>query len=317
LVNYVVNKTLAGLFVDNITANYFNGNLPEGSIDFRSGDALASLTRGLIEFFGAALGCTDGTIHFYAGETLPEIHQSLGITYAAFIEFINILLGVTAGAGVSQADNNAIRALLYSTRQQIVYSPPSLCNNYSYAYNLTNSQLVTAVVNATLFSLVNNVVTAPYFNGQQPPGSPNFVQDPIAQASLLQGLVDFFGQPTVLGCTDGTIPPYTGHSLVEIHRSLGIGDVAFNSFVSQLLNVLVSFKVSNADVQLVGEALNSLRPAIADFPDRDPQFKVPSYFAAGYQAAVIVCSFFGALLLVLAAIGITVYLSTLKSDGES
>jgi hypothetical protein len=43
--------------------------------------------------------------------------------------------------------------------------------------------------------------------GVQPAASTDFLTDSVALAALQQGLVEFFG--AALGCSDGSIPPYS------------------------------------------------------------------------------------------------------------
>jgi len=123
----IVTATIGGLVTSPITKIYFNGVQPRGSTNYLasySATKLAGLKNGLIIFFGETLGCVNDPIFQYAGLPLNVIHQYMGVTNSAFDEFNKILLGVTAAAGVSIADNAVIATVLESTRPQIVITIP-------------------------------------------------------------------------------------------------------------------------------------------------------------------------------------------------
>jgi len=65
--------------------------------------ATTNLANHLVQFFGAALGCTDPSYPPYTGNTdLHAVHIALPIGSFEFSAFNNIVIGVMAGAGVSQ-----------------------------------------------------------------------------------------------------------------------------------------------------------------------------------------------------------------------
>jgi len=82
-----------------------------------------------------------------------------------------------------------ILAFTFAEEQQ------SLCTKYSQILNLTNKQLVTAVVNGVVPKLVAaNTPTKKFFDGTFPAGSTNFLAPSNAPAltALVDSLVQFF-----------------------------------------------------------------------------------------------------------------------------
>lgn len=69
----------------------FLGARPTGSTAYTTTPtALANLKKLLIEFFGAALGCSDTTIAAYTGRNLTTIHQVY--YYFFLIYFLSFVL---------------------------------------------------------------------------------------------------------------------------------------------------------------------------------------------------------------------------------
>src|SRR5689334_15350099 len=94
-----------------------------------------------------------------------------------------------------------------------IASAQSICDRYSVIKNITNAQLVGAVVGGTF----QNITAAgspikSYFDGSfiNFPGGRtiNFLTDTNSQATLSLHLVQFFGM--ALSCTDKTIATYAG-----------------------------------------------------------------------------------------------------------
>lgn len=84
----------------------------------------------------------------------------------------------------------------------------SICDKYSNILRVTNLQLVTNVVTATIAALLKDPLELPFFNGKQPPGSTDFTTNTRAAARLSSQLINFFGG--ALGCSDGSVPAYVG-----------------------------------------------------------------------------------------------------------
>jgi hypothetical protein len=90
----------------------------------------------------------------------------------------------------------------------------------------------------------------------------NFLTNPAAAKVLVNGLVTYFGNARVLGCTDGSVGRYTGPTLSVVHRGMGVDERAFNFFNSMMLNVMRKYGVSAIDVQTVLQLLNATKSEI-------------------------------------------------------
>jgi len=123
LVSAVVSGTV-GAALGSPLKQFFDGTTPAGSTNFTSAansGALTTLEFNLVQFFGGALGCTDGTITTYTGPSMQIVHQNMPITLTYFQTFCSALLGVMGGFGVSQTDLNTVNATLQTTL-------PAICN---------------------------------------------------------------------------------------------------------------------------------------------------------------------------------------------
>jgi truncated hemoglobin YjbI len=268
LVTTVVTSTIPGLVAANTpTKRYFDGTFPAGSTNFlapENANALAALVDSLVQFFGGALGCADGTISPYTGPSMAKVHSMMGITDVAF-EFFNLqVITVMRSAGVQAADLAAVLSLLESLRSAIVQPmTPSICDKYSQALRLKNIDLVTSVVTKVFgFITQPGTVTVRYFNGQFPQGSTNFLTNSGALRNLVNGLVAFFGG--ALGCTDGSIGPYTGGSLKDVHTGMGVTVPAFEFFNFNVIVVMRQAGVVPKDLSAVLGVLNSTKDSIVN-----------------------------------------------------
>jgi hypothetical protein len=135
----------------------------------------------------------------------------------------------------------------------IQFASNSLCDKYSKALGFTNLQLITAVVQGTEQGLLANATTAPFFTGKRPTGSTNFSAGGAPLQSLTDGLVKFFGK--ALGCTDGTIQPYTGLALDVIHANMGVDNNTFDIFNTILLSVTSGAGVTAPDNLIISGVL--------------------------------------------------------------
>jgi len=149
--------------------------------------------------------------------------------------------------------------LLFVTLFALYYSQ-SICDKYSQQLNLTNKLLVSTVVGGVI-----KKVTAPktptlkYFNGMKPDNSTNFLDPANADQlkALTDSLVSFFGD--ALGCSDGTIQPYSGPSMSKVHQRMGIATYEFNFFNDQVVAVLKAAGVSDVDQVAVKIVLSGLK----------------------------------------------------------
>jgi len=139
----------------------------------------------------------------------------------------------------------------------------SICDFYSTAKNLSNNALVSAVVSGTVGAALGSPLKQ-FFDGTTPAGSTNFTNAANSGklTTLEFNLVQFFGG--ALGCTDGTITPYTGPSMQIVHQNMPITLTYFQTFCSALLGVMGGFGVSQSDLNAVNATLQTTLPAICN-----------------------------------------------------
>jgi len=280
LLTTLVTEVVGKIVVDGTpTKRYFDGTFPQDSLNYldpaNSGD-LTALVNSLVAFFGAhsVLNCTDVGFPLYTGRTMNHTHGKMGVTKEAFLFFNDAIIQVMTAAGVTAADRGAVATKLQSLESQIVIEQVSFCDKYSRALGLTNKALVNTVVTGVVNKLVAaGAPTKIWFDGTKPVGSLNFL-DPAnerALTRLIAGLVAFFGQKGVLGCTDPDFPKYNGPQLRPLHRgdgneykSMEISNMAFNFFSISLVEVLAGAGVAQADLTTVRELLETTRPLIVD-----------------------------------------------------
>jgi len=147
----------------------------------------------------------------------------------------------------------------------------TLCDKYASALGLTGAQLVGAVVTGTVGGVVAvGTPTKKFFDGTSPPGSINFLANTTAFGILFTHLVEFFGAPSALDCTDGSVPAYEGNpNMQQVHAAMPIDNTAFVFFNTVLLNVTASAGVTAADNQAISDLLESFRGSICNQPGCD------------------------------------------------
>jgi hemoglobin len=94
--------TVAGAIVDQAAmdpefADFFAPLVAEGD------DAVQAFKDSLANFISDAYGCTEGA---YTGPDMPTAHAGMGITQMQYDDFIGLIAGVLAGAGVPEDDIN-------------------------------------------------------------------------------------------------------------------------------------------------------------------------------------------------------------------
>lgn len=275
-----VDGTVAAVTADTTDANqpgywlrrYFTGEYPAGRngvnyLDSANAEALGNLRTGLINFFGVVLGCGEEGNRWnstgYPFTDLTTAHAGMKIRKRDFDLFNKALLNVVASVAefpdsaefAAVATNTS--ALLNSTESTMVIpSTLSFCDKYSDALGLSNEDLLTAVVSGTVSSVLSDAALRRYFDGSIA-GTRNITGSTTLFNGLAGGLVSFFGQTAVLGCTDPAFPAYTGATMKVAHAKLGITRPDFNNFNDRLIAVLNGYGVSAPDQAAVRGVLDS------------------------------------------------------------
>jgi len=227
-----------------------------------------NLRSKLIEFFGGALGCTDGSILPFTDGDITPFHKNLNINFVAYAKFNNLLLGVMLGAGVMPADGMAVAGVLDTLRANCCIAADcfSICNKLVTPGISTTLAAITGVVNASVNAAVASPLLLPYFQGKI--GNHGDFTVPAKLSVLFNHLVQFFGQ--ALGCSDGTIGTYAGQSLKDAHLGMNVSLAAFDTFNAAIMGVLATnpkLSVGSADYLTVYGVLNGTKSDVCTAAD--------------------------------------------------
>lgn len=252
---------------------YFDGTTPPGSRNFLAPNetaALNTLFLHLVQFFGGVLNCTDGTITTYAGKSMAAAHANMKTTFYAFSVFNNAVVSSLLKFGVNATDANLVASALNGVRDACSATDcNTICNRYTIPAIASNSVLVGAVVDGTVNAALNvNSGLRQFFNGSVPAGSIDFTTNTAQYTRLRTNLVNFFGQ--ALGCSDMSIPAYTGKNMKLAHATIPIGNTAFVTFNTALVGVMKGAGVAQADLMAVAGVLEGTRADICNQPDCFP-----------------------------------------------
>jgi truncated hemoglobin YjbI len=244
---------------------FFNGTLPPGSINFLTNvTEYNRLAKNLIAYFGAALGCNDPSFPIYMGNPdMHAVHAKMPIGPNQFREFNRNFVMALALLGVSSADQMTVAAFLDGFATKIINSMYFLriCPYYSSALGVSEVTLMTTIVSQVVGAELADPSILPYFNGQIPPGSINFLNNTVQYNRLATNLVAFFGR--ALGCNSPGFPPYTGSGNMQaVHADMKLTTTLFNKFVNIFVNVVANLGVSSSDQYLIRAYLNSFMSAI-------------------------------------------------------
>jgi len=242
---------------------FFDGTLPAGSINFLTNtSAFNRLAANLIAFFGAAIGCNDPLFPVYNGnKNMKAVHKFMPIDYDAFEKFNTIFIQALAKLGVDSGDQSTIRGVLDSFAPAII-NPRIICGKYAEALGVTQLELMQTVVTAVVKAELGERTVLPFFNGQTPAGSINFLTNQSAFKNLAGNLVAFFGG--ALGCTKN-FPAYRGNpSMKEVHALMPITDAIFSNFNNVFQMTLGNLGVSGGDQRTIRAILDSFAQFIVN-----------------------------------------------------
>jgi len=118
------------------------------------------------------------------------------------------------------------------------------------------------VVSAVVKAELGEPSVLPFFNGQTPPGSINFLTNSSAFNNLAGNLVAFFGG--ALGCSKD-FPQYRGNpSMKMVHAKMPITDVIFSNFNNVFQMTLGNLGVSKGDQMTIRFILDSFAQFIVN-----------------------------------------------------
>jgi len=262
LMTAVVSAVVSAEVADPHIRLFFDGTLPPGSTNFLNNTpAFNRLAAGLIAFFGIPLGCNEPGFPKYSGPNMGIVHSRMPIDRDTFEKFNSIMIGALGKLGVSPEDQGAIGSVLASFAGSIV-NPRVICGKYAFALGITELQLMTAAVTAVVKKELADSTILPFFNGQIPPGSTNFLANTTAYNRLAGNLIAFFGG--ALGCTIN-FPPYTGNTNMKfVHARMPITPIIFSNFNNNFQSALGDLGVGMGDQLTVRAILDSFAGSIVN-----------------------------------------------------
>jgi len=177
-----------------------------------------------------------------------------------FARFNAIFVQTLRAIGVAEVDLSTINGLLDSFALPIV-NPTTICPKYAGALEISQIKLMTAVITAVVKKELSDPLILPFFNGQTPAGSVNFVANTTAFNKLATNLITFFGG--ALGCVEPGFPKYTGNpSMKAVHQRMPISQALFSDFNNNLIQALGDLGVTSADQLTVRRVLDTFAPSI-------------------------------------------------------
>jgi len=257
IVSTVVNAEVS----DPIIRLFFNGMVPPGSTNFLNNTAAFNRLAGnLIAYFGNALGCGEPGFPSYTGNPdMKALHANMPIDQDTFQTFNNVFISALNTLGVTLQDQTTIALLLESFAGNIV-NPRTICPKYAGALGISELELMTAVINAVVKKELADPSILPFFNGQTPPGSINFLTNSTAFSRLANNLIAFFGG--ALGCTKN-FPPYMGNpNMKNLHAKMPIDMALFSNFNNNLQQAVADLGVSRGDQITIRMILDSFASSI-------------------------------------------------------
>jgi len=260
LMETLVSKIVTAEVADPLVRLFFDGTLPPGSPNFLNNTARFNrLAANLIAFFGGALGCNDPAFPKYTGDTdMKRVHASMPIDQDTFARFNSVFITTLRQVGVDAGDLGTISGLLDSFALAIV-NPSTICPKYAGALEISQIKLMQAVITAVVKKELADPTILPFFNGQTPPGSTNFLTNTAAFNNLARGLVAFFGG--ALGCVEAGFPQYTGNpNMKQVHQRMPITNAIFSDFNNNLIQALGDLGVASSDQLTVRRVLDTFGP---------------------------------------------------------
>jgi len=140
-------------------------------------------------------------------------------------------------------------------------SADTICEKYSKALGVTQTQLMNTIVTAVVTAEVSDPAIKLFFDGTLPPGSVNFLNNQSAFNRLAMNLVAFFG--AAIGCNDPNFPAYRGNKdMKAVHKFMPIDYDTFEMFNTIFIGALAKLGVDGGDQTAIRGVLDSFASAI-------------------------------------------------------
>jgi hemoglobin len=209
-------------------------------------ERLNDFKNGLLDL---ASSVSDGPRKYKKG-TMEKIHKGMQISDAEFDAFTGHLKKALADHGVNPPDAAFLLKAVAETRKTIVEAkddaPKKLWERLGGEANLKK----------VIDDLVQAVIDDPnvnFFRGRKNHFTPEQKENFKTQLLKLASNV-----------SDGPLPKYSGKTMQEIHKGMGITDAEFAAFITQLEKALAEHGVKPGDAAELVQLVNSTRKSIVE-----------------------------------------------------
>jgi hemoglobin len=227
--------------IDDPKVNFFRGK------KFDAKTTLPAVQKSLVEFVSSATG---GPLK-YTGKSMKEAHKGMGITDAEFDALAADLATVLKKYKVPQAETDEVMKLVGSTRGDIVEKAPEKLPIKTLWERLGGEKAVKAVVHDFVVSAATNKKVNFTRNGK-------YKLDDKAVEHLEKTLVELISQTT------GGPLKYSGKSMKEAHKGMGITDAEFDALATDFIDSLKKFKVPQPEIDELVKIVAGTRADIVE-----------------------------------------------------
>ncbi len=207
---------------------------------------VADLKRKLVELVSAVSG---GPLK-YTGKSMKEVHKGMGITDAEFDALAGHLALAMRKNGVKPEDAKAVMEAVGSTRKDIV-EPKKVEVTKTLWDRLGGEASVTKVIEEFVAAAASDPKVNFFRDGKYKP-------EPKDVVALKRSLVE------LVSAVSGGPLKYTGKSMKEVHKGMGITDAEFDALAGHLKTVLEKNKVAADDVKAVMDVIGGTRKDIVE-----------------------------------------------------
>ncbi|QJW93994.1 group I truncated hemoglobin [Frigoriglobus tundricola] len=213
--------------------------------------ALPALEKSLVELISQTTG---GPLK-YTGKDMKAAHKGMGITDAEFDALAADLVTVLKKYNVPKAETDELLKIVGSTRADIVEKAtgkaPEKLSIKPLWDRLGGEPAVKAVVHDFVATAAADKKVNFTRNGK-------FKLDEKGVAHLEKTLVELISQTT------GGPLKYSGKSMKESHKGMGITDAEFNALAADLVDTLKKYKVPQTEIDELVKIVDSTRPDIVE-----------------------------------------------------
>jgi hemoglobin len=242
--------------VDKVLSEFMAAAAADPKVDFTRGGTyklteqdLPVLKKSLLDFVSSATGGP----YQYKGKSMKDVHKGMGITDAQFDALAGHLKTALERNGVKAPDIAAVMEAVGSTRNDIVEGAPG--KKAPAPANLWDRLGGEKGVDKVLTDFIGAAALDPKVDFTR--GGKYKFDETKAQA-LKKSLIDFVSDAT------GGPFKYTGPSMKDVHKGMGITDAQFDALAGHLKEALEKSGVLPDDVKAVLGAVSGTRADIVE-----------------------------------------------------